>query len=68
MKKLCINCKHFKMNHGDLECGRTNPKTGMPIGIPTNCETQRSNRIAGWLMGTDLCGIKGKYFESKEGE
>ena len=65
MKKRCVSCKFSFESYGGLKCGRIDPNTNMKIQIPNSCNVQRKSRIIGLLMGEDLCGINGKYYEQQ---
>ena len=66
--KLCINCKHAKINGLNnsvfFSCSKTAKKipaiedfvTGRPVTLMANCTLVRYDE--------SLCGKKGKWFES----
>ena len=63
--KQCLNCINSKRELGGTHCARKDKRTGVDIGVPNDCGTQRSSRFWGMVYGYDLCGKKAKYY--KEG-
>lgn len=60
----CTDCEYSKERYEILECRRIDARTGKPIGVPCNCDTQRTGGfIFARVMG--LCGKKGRFFSAK---